>query len=1232
MFRKCMDFMIRFSCLAFLLGWLGYTTTLAAAPQLNLGNVPLFLSSNIPPNVFFLFDDSMSMDAEVITAAVNSGSIYVSPRRSGPPGPSDPPLQSTEQAHHRDDDNDGTIDCSFGGSSYSYIVEFEQNALSDDGFDCNTADEQEWRMRNYNFNPLYFNPSKIYRPWQGVNVNNQPFQDMDITNALANPYDPNSETINLLVHTSDRDDTTGVRQIADRNGDGLPDGFRFYTWTDEDSNGLFDNGEETEYLINQVTDDDANRFGHSNAAALRQNFANWFSYHRSRDLAAKAIYGELIAQAQTANMGLATLSPAGAKVPLKLMNSDPTTGNKRDLLKALYAIRPTNPETPLRHALHDVGHYYACETNNFFSGFPCPVIVSQGGACQQNSAILMTDGFYNDAAVPGHDSTFNTDGGGSDSDFDGGLYADNLASTLADFAMDIYERDLYPSIPNQVPTSPRDQAEHQHVVTHVLTFGVGLGNIPLSVNPGAPSWPGWPASIVTNQDRLDDLRHTAYNGRGLYLPAEDPDTLADALGTALESAAAATSASAAVTLSTGALNIATRIYQARFNSEDWSGRLLSFRPEDLGNPEWDAAERLDALVEAGGFDTARQVITYNPVTQEGVPFRWGTGALSQTQAAALSEAIDPLNPTPTEDTLGQERLAYLRGKSQPTSSGVGPFRQRTHVLGDIINSEPFFVGPPAFPDEIDLPTSPGTYAAFRTAQQGRTAMVIVGGNDGFLHIFNATPASPEAGRELLAYLPNAVLGQVKELTSPTYTHRYYVDGSPTAGDVFMDTTGSWETIVVGGLRAGGKGYFALKITNPTQVNESNADEIVLWEFTDSDDASGDLGFTFSQPSLVRLRDSSAPSGHRWAAVFGNGYNSLNSSAALYIVFIEGGLDNVWTAGTDYIKLVVPTSVPTAPNGMATPAPIDLNGDFTADYIVAGDLQGNLWVFDVTSDAPSSWSSSYGTGTPLPLFTATNDSGVRQPITARPEVGLHPTEDSANPQSFLIYFGTGQYLDIGDNSTVGTQTFYAIWDTNGTAGDNGSTPPTYTRGSGGTLVRRQILSEATVQGQAVRVTDSDESIPINWDTQRGWYLDLCLQPCAAPTGERQVTDAVLRNDRIIFTTLIPNNAQCSFGGTSWLMELDATTGGRLEFAAFDLNQDEVFNDADKAPGALPADPALVSPSGLKSTVGILPAPTILAAGNVEKKYASGSETSSIMEVSEHPGVGAVGRQSWQQIVQ
>ena len=211
------------------------------------------------------------------------------------------------------------------------------------------------------------------------------------------------------------------------------------------------------------------------AAELRQNFANWFSYHRSRDLAAKAVYGEIIAQAQNVTMGLAALSPAGAKVQLQPMNSDPTTGNKRALLKALYAIRPTNPETPLRHALHDVGHYYACETNNFFSSFPCPVVVTQGGACQQNFAILMTDGFYNDASVPGHDTAFNTDGGASRLRFRWWALCRRPHSTLADFAMDIYERDLYPSIPNQVPTSLRDQAEHQHVVTHVLTFGSRTG-------------------------------------------------------------------------------------------------------------------------------------------------------------------------------------------------------------------------------------------------------------------------------------------------------------------------------------------------------------------------------------------------------------------------------------------------------------------------------------------------------------------------------------------------------------------------------------------------------------------------------------------------------------------------------------------------------------------------------------------------------------------------------------
>ena len=233
----------------------------------------------------------------------------------------------------------------------------------------------------------------------------------------------------------------------------------------------------------------------------------------------------------------------------------------------------------------------------------------------------------------------------------------------------------------------------------------------------------------------------------------------------------------------------------------------------------------------------------------------------------------------TVDGLGQDRLAYLRG----SNVGEGPPRLwgaptarasdvRSSRLGDLINSDPYFVGPPDRPDQVD-PT--GAYRTFREdpRHENRIQMIVAGGNDGMLHIFNAnepfdslTPGDRNAGKEVLAYVPNAVLKHTVDLTSPLYKHRYYVDGPPTAGDVVLSSKG-WRTVVVGGLRGGGQGYFALDITDPATFSEAPtaAKNIVLWEFTDADDP--DLGFTYSQPSLVRMANG------KWAAVFGNGYNN-----------------------------------------------------------------------------------------------------------------------------------------------------------------------------------------------------------------------------------------------------------------------------------------------------------------------------------------------------------------------
>ena len=467
------------------------------------------------------------------------------------------------------------------------------------------------------------------------------------------------------------------------------------------------------------------------------------------------------------------------------------------------------------------------------------------------------------------------------------------------------------------------------------------------------------------------------------------------------------------------------------------------------------------------------------------------------------------------------------------------------------------------------------------------------------------------------------------LASQSYTHKYYVDGTPTVGDAFYSN--AWHTVLVSGANAGGQGVFALDVTNPQNFSESNASSTVLWEFGDLNTNSGvnegeagatgdsDLGYTFSRPDIVKLNNGA------WVAVFGNGYNntvvdgsrSAAGHAALYIVNISTG------------ALIKKISVPTAedtldnPNGLGTVTPVDINRDFDVDYIYAGDLRGNLWKFDLTG-TPSQWDVAYHSGSgvnlkPEPLFTAISPEGNPQPITNRPSVSF---QLDTSREGFIVYFGTGKYLEKTDNSVVSqdTQTFYGIWD-NGTTVSGRSD-----------LLKQEIILEPEVTSGGndyiLRVTTSNS---IDWDSERGWYLDLINKdPKVTPDnrGERQITNPVYRNGRIIFTTLLPSESLCDFGGTSFLMELDAETGGRLPEPPFDLNNDGDFDGQDAYTYTDENGNVVVIPPSGRKYQGVVSTPTIIGCAENECKQMSNT-SGNIDSVYENTG-GNVGRQSWRQL--
>ncbi len=365
-----------------------------------------------------------------------------------------------------------------------------------------------------------------------------------------------------------------------------------------------------------------------------------------------------------------------------------------------------------------------------------------------------------------------------------------------------------------------------------------------------------------------------------------------------------------------------------------------------------------------------------------------------------------------------------------------------------------------------------------------------------------------------------------------------------AGDAWfgdVNNTGpSWKTVLVGGLNSGGKSIYALDITSPTTFDATK----ILWEFSDS----ADLGYTYSQPQIGRLNNGD------WVAVFGNGYNSTNDRAYLYVVRLYDGAQ----------LAKIPAGTATA-NGLSTPILRDNGSDKIIDYVYAGDLQGNLWKFDLSAANPASWGVSNGGN---PLFLAQNGLD-RQPITAQPKVSAHPLG------GVLVLFGTGQYLNDADVDSTKVQSYYGIWDTD-------ATTTTILRAS---LQAQAIVDQQTVGTTRVRVT-SNNSVDygtLSSPTKRGWYLDLVF-PAAGTGGERVIATSSFLEDRVIFTTVTPSRDPCDPGGDSYLMELLTLTGSRPTESVLDINGDAQFSAGDFV-GGLPA-------SGYGSTVGIMKVPVII----------------------------------------
>ena len=685
-----------------------------------------------------------------------------------------------------------------------------------------------------------------------------------------------------------------------------------------------------------------------------------------------------------------------------------------------------------------------------------------------------------------------------------------------------------------------------------------------------PDLPGeWDSKLANGaagQDGVPDNYFLVTNPLGLEA------ALDRAFITILSNASASSVATNSTSLQTG-----STIFQARFNSNDWSGQLLAYPVNPDGTVSstaaWDAAQ----VVDGQNFNSGRVILTYNtnPAVRDGVAFRWPVIPASPGPAEIPLALVNSLNTSPAtsaNDGRGQQRLDYLRGDPSQEGATVTSFRPRpTSKLGDIVNANPSFVGAPS------ASIGEASYATFRLNHINRPEMIYVGGNDGMLHGFRGSD-----GRELLAYVPSKVHSQLNKLTSRTYTHHYYVDGTPQVGDAFIGT--QWRSVLVGGLAAGGQGVFALDVTDPTQFTEANAANIVLWEFNDTDDP--DLGYVTGQPVIRKMANG------KWAAIVSGGYNNSEADGAagsgtamLFVIFLNGpsGANRTWIPGTDYIKIDTGVGSVGTPNGLAEPFPADVNADGIVDFVYAGDLLGNLWKFDVRDSNSANWT---GAAKRVKLFTARDASNNPQPITSKVDGTLHPTG-----RGYIIVFGTGKYLEPADPlGPYQTQSFYGIWDKS-----DGASVSVQTIVSGRNQLLQQTITDVVVGSNTFRVVSNgvpdwsqDITPPTADDSpakKMGWYMDF---PNATVSGERSVFRPILTSGRLIFTTLVPSTQTCLFGGTSFMMVVDPNTGARIESAVLDVNANGVLNSSDQ----VIFGGVNVYLSGVQSTIGITPTPTII----------------------------------------
>jgi hypothetical protein len=623
---------------------------------------------------------------------------------------------------------------------------------------------------------------------------------------------------------------------------------------------------------------------------------------------------------------------------------------------------------------------------------------------------------------------------------------------------------------------------------------------------------------------------------------------------------------------------------------------------------WDAANEIPSAAESGSGIRKLVVSAYTTAPPSTLPATPTTFNSTNMTAALLnitetSTALTTLiasysvagstSGITTAENLADAITRYIRGcnfSSSTTCTDRGDGKK----LWDIFHSNPIVVGPP------NSGLRELAYKEFAARYAHRKRVIYAGSNGGFLHGFNTgvwdTTLNPDAynrgdGAEEFGFMNYAARKKIREVPKTVSPKVITMDGSPTAADVWFyptatsvagdaSTWASWHTVLVAGMREGGRVISALDVSNPPDpANPSGVSggpvyPGYLWEFPcESTNAqctgsgvglpgsrtyANYMGDTWSEPIITRVKvrvnctDPTPPATpctryDRWVAIFGGGYdpngdpnlahtttsttistteydNSHSSTTsregrALFMVDIKTGK----VLGMKRYDNTTTGGVPEMRFAFAaTPAVIDLDFDGYADLVYAADLGGNLWKWVITADVPDPINGTGDIQQPdwpfVKLFSAASCQSADGCTAPHYRAFFFPPTAAMVGQSLWLALGSGERNNLQFIGTDPDQRnrFYAFKDAD------------------------PLERELTGSTSTARYTDAGTSTDfVDADTLTG----SCNPPpspaagfyVSGADGEKFITDSTIFFGTVLTSSYIPtvSTDPCEVGGQAYL---------------------------------------------------------------------------------------------------